>query len=220
MMSIQPFWKNKTIFLCIPPALALGLMAIAVGRVNRIRTANSSKVSFAPMPVAVPVEFVIGSHPDWVGTATSHYRLVEFIDYECPPCRDAHRILPDILERYNGKLRLTVRQFPLAMHENALPAALAAEAAREQGKFLSMHEALITTDDLSEAGIARCVDTVGLDPKQFRKDREQIAKNSVRDDVAAAKRIGLTGTPTFYLCNPTGEVLQLSSLDQLADLVH
>ena len=217
MMKI--FWTKESATLAALLVAACGVMTVAIGRVQALRSAASDSKLSIPTPVAVGADFAIGAHPDWQGDPASPYTLVEFMDYQCPPCRQTHSRLPAILESYKGKVRFTVRQYPLAMHVHAMPAALAAEAARAQGKFGAMNEALMTATDLSDAGIAKCAASVGLDAARLRVD-QNAAKAAVRDDVAAGNRMGIEGTPTFYLCGPSGEVLHLSSPGQLPDFVR
>jgi len=69
--------------------------------------------------------------------------LVEYGDYQCPTCGHYHPIIQELLSRYSGKLKLEYHHFPLIqIHPNAMPAAIAAEAAADQGKFWEMHDQL------------------------------------------------------------------------------
>src|SRR5262245_11239921 len=69
--------------------------------------------------------------------------LVEFGDYQCPSCGYYSPIVNEVLRRYPKDVRLEFHHFPLIqIHQFAMPAALAAEAAGEQGKFWEMHDML------------------------------------------------------------------------------
>ncbi len=105
-----------------------------------------------PLELHVSAASVIGPHPDFRGDQNAPYTLVEFADYQCPPCKAADAQVGSVLNRYKGKVRLTFRNYPLPFHEYALPAALAAETARRQGKFWPMHDALYASqNELSAA---------------------------------------------------------------------
>jgi protein-disulfide isomerase len=95
---------------------------------------------------------------------------------------------------------------PLSFHPNAMPAALAAEAARAQGKFWEMHDKLFANQQaLSDATYAQYAKELGLDLARFEADRASPAtKRRVEEDVAAAAAAGVTGTPTFIV---DGEVV-------------
>jgi hypothetical protein len=67
--------------------------------------------------------------------------LVEYGDYECPPCASSQVVVQQLLAKYPQDLKYEFRHLPLTgIHPNALQAALAAEAAGEEGKFWVMHD--------------------------------------------------------------------------------
>ena len=86
------------------------------------------------------------------------------------------------------------------MHKEAEPAAIAAIAAQNQGKFWQMHDALFNTPKLTAESIEQAAVTVGLDIEQFKKDiaspvtRQQLAK-----DMIDARNADVTGTPTLFI---------------------
>src|SRR6185503_20088851 len=84
---------------------------------------------------ALPVQ-VISTDDDPVrGDANAAVTIVEFTDFQCPSCAAMSPVLDEVLKTYGNKVRLVVRDFPLAMHANARKAAEAANAANAQGKF-------------------------------------------------------------------------------------
>src|SRR5437870_760675 len=79
------------------------------------------------------------------GNANAKITLVEYGDYECPYCGQAHPIVKQLQKRLEGQLRFVFRNFPLAeRHPHAVAAAEAAEASHLQGKFWQMHDMLFT----------------------------------------------------------------------------
>jgi protein-disulfide isomerase len=90
------------------------------------------------------------------------------------------------------------------MHANAVPAALAAEAARAQGggaKFWAMHDRLFANQaSLSEASFERYAQELGLDLGRFKRDMADPALRArVEEDARLAERLGVNGTPTFVV---------------------
>src|SRR4029079_7810913 len=75
-----------------------------------------------------------GSGPSW-GDKSAPVTIVEFSDFQCPFCSRVLPTVKQIKEKYAGKVRIVWRNYPLPFHQNALPAAEAAMAANEQGKF-------------------------------------------------------------------------------------
>ncbi len=78
-----------------------------------------------------------------LGKSDAPVTIIEFSDFQCPYClRWWEETLPQIKQAYidTGKVRLIYRDFPLAFHPGAEPAALAANCAHEQGKYWEMHD--------------------------------------------------------------------------------
>jgi protein-disulfide isomerase len=111
------------------------------------------------------------------------------------------------LEQAFGKdVRVVWKHLPLSFHPNAMPAALAAEAAREQGKFWEMHDKLFANQQaLSEATYDQYAAELKLDLPRFKAARQAPeTKKRVEADLAAATAAGVSGTPTFVV---NGEVV-------------
>lgn len=197
--------------------LSLGFGGAAATGFYRQQTAERAALQRQILLVAPST--VIGSRTDFLGDPNSPYTLVEFGDYECPPCRAAHKQLSEILKRYQGKIRFTFRHLPLTtIHPNALPAALAAEAARKQGAFWPLHEAFFVSE-LDSATIREIVRSQRLDRARFHRDYATIAKDIVQKDTRQARALGLNSTPSFLLCGPDSRVVRLTNLDQLTQFV-
>src|SRR6266581_3367820 len=69
--------------------------------------------------------------------------LEEYGDYQCPPCGQLYPELKKIEAEYGDQVRIVFHHLPLSkLHKNAMAAAHAAEAARNQTKFWEMHDRL------------------------------------------------------------------------------
>lgn len=208
----DPDFAAWSVFKGIALLSAAGLVGTGVLYVSKSDTRGG-----APPPTLVnaAAAAVIGPAVDFRGDARSPYTLVEFGDYECPPCRAVAPLLRTLLSRYGGRLRLTFRNLPLkGMHPLAMDAAVAAEAAREQGKFWPMHDGLYSARPDS-ARISSLERTLGLDMVCLRKAESGSALRAVTMDERQAAALGVQATPSFLLCCPDGRVLRLDSLDQL-----
>ncbi len=136
------------------------------------------------------------------GPAAAPVTLVEYGDYECPPCGAAHPVVGELRRRLGDRLRFAFRHFPLAgIHPHATDAAEAAEAAGAQGAFWEMHDRLYRRQDrLEPEDLVGLADALGLDPGRFARDLETRAHAArVRADVASGERSGVEGTPTFFV---------------------
>src|SRR5262249_30102228 len=75
-----------------------------------------------------------GGH--FLGPENAQVTLLEFGDYQCPSCGAYYPIVKEVMRRYPKQVRLEFHHYPLVnLHPFAMSAALAAEAAGDQGKF-------------------------------------------------------------------------------------
>ena len=77
----------------------------------------------------------------------------------------------------------------------------ASEAANRQGKFWEMHDLIFKNQrDLSEERYIEYAGQIGLDTDRFKKDMASASvKARVDADAAEAERLGVTGTPGFFI---------------------
>ncbi len=135
------------------------------------------------------------------GSDKAPVTVVEFSDFQCPFCKRVNPTLVEVEKAYGDKVRIGFKHLPLPMHPQALPAAIAAEAARRQGKFWPMHDKLFADQqNLSEETFVKYAKELGLNGEQFKKD---LASPEVRAKVDAdareANTLGVNGTPGFFI---------------------
>ncbi|MFH1466190.1 MAG: thioredoxin domain-containing protein [Pseudomonadota bacterium] len=128
--------------------------------------------------------------------------VVMFMDVQCPFCARAYATMDALAQRYGDRLLFVFKHMPLPFHHQAMPAALAMEAAGRQGRFWEYHDALFArASELREEGLLDEVAvSVGLDLGRFHRDLEDPALAArVAADQAQAQAAGLTGTPSFLV---------------------
>jgi protein-disulfide isomerase len=128
--------------------------------------------------------------------------LVEFADFQCPFSARARSTLDELAKTYGDDLRLVFKHNPLPFHVRAMSAALAAEAARAQGKFWAMHDKLFANQQrLEDANLEQYAREVGLDLTRYRASMKRTAalRRRVAADQAEAARFGVSGTPSFFV---------------------
>ncbi len=153
------------------------------------------------------------------GNPDAAVTLVEYSDFQCPACGQFQPILADIMATYGDSLRFEYKHLPLTqIHPFAEPAARAAEAAGQQGKFFEYHDLLFanqTTWSKSAAPTAafsQYAAELGLDLDLFAKhQRSSLLRDKVRSEFEEARAKGLTGTPSFFL---NGEPMKFSSYEE------
>lgn len=127
--------------------------------------------------------------------------IIEFADYECPYCQQIHPLLKKLEQEFDGKVALAFKDMPLPMHPRAAKAAEAARCAGTQGKFWELHDSLFEhAGHIEIPQLKEYAQTLHLDMEKFDKcldSGEQTA--AVQKDFAEAQRLGLTGTPSFFV---------------------
>lgn len=153
------------------------------------------------------------------GNKEASIYLVEFSDFQCPACKSFQPLIKDILANYKDKLYFGYRHFPLDQHKFAQKAALAAEAAGEQGKFWEMHDYLFDNQDsLSDEMILQGAEKLGLDKAKFEESyNNKKYEEKVNKDLTDGKRFGVDATPTFFL---NGKKLDLFSQSDLQKTIE
>jgi len=135
------------------------------------------------------------------GNPNAPVTIVEFTDFQCPSCAQQHPVLERIVSEFGDRVRLVVRDFPLSQHANAPKAAEAAEAAREQGKYWEYVTALFRNQSALEVDkLRQYASELGLDRVRFDAalDSGKFAEK-VQRDLLEGQRLGVGGTPTFYV---------------------
>lgn len=155
------------------------------------------------------------------GRADAALTVVEFADFECPSCRRAYT---GVASRLGTTIpaRFLFRHLPLDQHATALPAAIAAEAAGEQGKFWEMYAALFDAKapPLDETFLLKSAKAIGLDLARFENDRKNPALEArVQNDKQLADAHAVRETPTFFVRDGAGEVSKVVGGNALRDLL-
>jgi protein-disulfide isomerase len=137
-----------------------------------------------------------------LGSADGSIKLLEYGDYECPFCGDAHVIVKEVQRQLGDDLLFAFRNFPLTnIHPHAEHAAEAAEAAGAHGNFWGMHDRLFENQGaLEDQDIAGYAAKLGLDaPQLIREVVSSAYAPRIREDFKSGVRAGVNGTPTFFI---------------------
>lgn len=135
------------------------------------------------------------------GKADAWITVVEISDFQCPFCSRVQPTLEAIRERYGDEVRFVFKHNPLAFHQHALPAANAAECAREQNRFWAMHDVLFENQQaLQDQDLAGYAKKLQLNMKKWRACFvEKRYEEKILADQRRATELGAMGTPTFYV---------------------
>ena len=195
------------------------LLSILLATVAIIGTAVFFFSKPTPPPKSIAREELVTPDSYSIGNASASAWLVEFSDFQCPACRAYAPVVDELIMKYSDKLLFVYRHFPLSKHEYAKPAAMAAEAAGEQGKFWEMSKLLFDNQDRFSSSLwENLADELKLDRTKFDAGLTSVdLKSKIDRDETAAIRLGLPGTPSFFL---NGIQLTLTGPDDLKKVVE
>lgn len=160
-----------------------------------------------------------------LGAENTGVELIEFGDFQCPACGQYYPIVTQVQEKYNDQITFRFRHFPLVqIHQNAMIAARAAEAAGLQNNFWEMYNVLYQNQNSwSQSSdpssiFVQYAEQLGLDTTKFQEDMNSAAVLAVINaDVSAAQALGATGTPTFVLNGK--KITSPTSLEEFSQLI-
>jgi protein-disulfide isomerase len=164
------------------------------------------RAALPPSPIEDLTPFILTlEHDDFKGSAEAKVAIIEFSDFQCPFCgKYAQGAYRDLQREYvdTGKVRYIVRNMPIEkLHPLAMKAAEAGQCAREQGKYWEMHDRLFASQEaLKPSDLLSHARALDLDQVKFQSclDGGTMAAR-IAEDVAEARRLGLTGTPAFLI---------------------
>ncbi len=151
--------------------------------------------------ITPPKEDVAIGNAPVQGSRDAAVKVVEFADYECPYCRKVEPTLDKLRKQYGNRVAFAFKDFPLPMHKHAEKAAEAARCANEQGKFWDFHDKLFSGDtSLEIPEMKTYARSMKLDSAKFDKCLDSGGEAAgIQKDQAEGSRLGLTGTPTFFV---------------------
>jgi protein-disulfide isomerase len=159
------------------------------------------------------------------GNPDATVKLVEYSDFQCPACAQFHTVVADIVAEYGDRISFEYRHFPLTqIHRFAEPAARAAEAAGQQGKFFEYHDLLFTNQATWSQStnpaqfFLQYAKDLGLDIDEFtRVQRSTTLRNHIQSQFGEAREYGFSGTPSFLL---NGEPMKFGTYDEFKQQIE
>ena len=123
-----------------------------------------------------------------------------FSDFQCPVCKRSADPIKQLAADFPGKVKVYFRNNALEMHGRSKPAALAAFAAKKQGKFWQYHDKLFATGALDDSSLEAAAKELGLNMEQWKKDvADPKSAERLAEESKWAEQLGATGTPGFFV---------------------
>src|SRR3954471_10634491 len=175
-------------------------------------TSSARQVSSAHAEeLRIDAEIAHPKQPDltrgvFFGNPSAPITIVEYTDFECPYCRQAHPVIVELFKKYGDRMRLVVKDMPMSFHPRAMPAARMFESVAMQNaaKAPAFYDAMYDHQERLVAEgdrfLEETVRTLGLDVARARRDAASDAVTSrISADVAEGQRFGFSGTPGFLV---------------------
>jgi protein-disulfide isomerase len=210
-------------------AVVLALVAaVALGGSSSTEPKPSASTATAPAPTATEeaaAPRVAADDAHRLGRpGSSGVVFTEFLDFECESCRAAFPVVEELRRQYAGRVTFQLRYFPLPSHRNAENAALAVEAAAQQGKLEAMYKRMYETQlewgeqsDSKAALFRQFAEDLGLDLQRYDAAvKDPATLERIRRDSQLGQSVGVQGTPTFFLGE---EMIQPQSVEELKQLL-
>lgn len=174
------------------------ILVIAIAFLGRTPTQASNK--------PVDPQYLVRNDSHKITADSAKVTLVEFGDFQCPACGATFPIVSQILNEYKGKINFVFRNFPLSQHLNAKPAANAAEAAGNQGKYWEMYGKLYQNQSEWSSStqpidfFVKYAKELNMDEAKFRQDASNTTP-ILSEDENDGYAVGINATPTFFINN-------------------
>ena len=168
---------------------------------NVLREALDPKRQLIAKAVELRAEFLGAAGVPATGDLGAPVTVVEFFDYRCGFCKRSLDAVRAALKRPG--VRVELREYPI-LGEDSDRASRLALAAGLQGRYLDAHLALMEREDgFGDEVVDYLADALGLDAARLRADMDS---DDVRASIDAnrdiAGRLGVTGTPAFFIAGP------------------
>jgi protein-disulfide isomerase len=146
-----------------------------------------------------------GKDNPFKGKANAKVVIQEFSDFQCPFCSRVNPTIKELMDLYPGQIQVVWRNMPLPFHKEA---PLASEAAQEvfvqkgADAFWKYHDILFENQKaLTRPDLEKYAEQVGgVDMAKFKKALDdRTHQKVVENDMAVAKKAGVSGTPAFTI---------------------
>ena len=218
--------KFHTVIYILPPILIVALIFLAGCGPTYVPNLPPPPVASAEQQQVILNQIVQEQYPDSVVKPPAI--LIEFVDYQCPFCQQISSAVREAEAQFGEKLGVITQHFPLdrqcnpylsrQLHPFACGAALAVECAREQDAFSLYQARIFISKKLDMKSLESHAEELGLDMRAFEQcinDKKGIS--AVQAHIDRAQRLGIQGTPTFFL---NGDRIEVRSPADLSSAIR
>lgn len=209
----------------------IALILAAVFLMGKQASSGRSNQSVNPTAQTVSSEILVRDSSWSEGSISAKVTIVEFGDFQCPSCKSFEPTMKAVRTKYKDKIRFVFRHFPLIQtHEYAMSAALAAQAAGNQGKFWEMYDKLYEnqpilkdgklTDSFEKSKLVSFALQLGLNEEKFLKDFDSDSnRQQILDDMSDGNKANVQGTPTIFINGKNYNLQEISTLTEFSSKI-
>lgn len=163
------------------------------------------------LPKGIDKSSLVSPYDYIIGDEKAPIEVIIFSDYQCPICREAYKELKVIIQQYKSQVKFVIKHFPLdkecnkdmeeQLHPGACISAIAAICAKKFGRFEEIENLLYRLNPpVTEEKIVSLSGSLGIPQDKFEsclKAKETV--EVLKSNLEVAKKIGLSGTPSFII---------------------
>jgi protein-disulfide isomerase len=147
-------------------------------------------------------------HSRAIGNPDADVHIVEYLDFQCPPCAKGYFILKEYLKKYPSRLYLELKYFPWTKKPHSFESALFAECSTRQGKFWEFSHLLLKkqkllknlSEDDALLKFREMAHEVGLDEFDLADcTTDELVKQTILFERNEGKLLGIRQTPTYFI---------------------
>lgn len=142
------------------------------------------------------------------GNKNAKVTIVEYSDFQCPYCNRANPIIDNILKDYKDKVKIVYKQYPLPMHNWAMPASIATICAYQTSgdeAFWKLHDKIF--ENQQNITLATANDKFKEYAKEIKIDEAKFGEcltdpkvsTKVQQEMAEGQSVGINSTPSFVV---------------------
>ena len=152
-----------------------------------------------------PLDVQLRGDEAYKGRWSAPIVLVTYSDFQCPYCRQGHRTVNALLEKYEGQMVYIYKHLPLSFHDQAIEAARFFEAIRMESrkKAMAFHDYLFKHQGRLKNGVKFLREAAQEVGAPYEKIKENLGRKKVqqriKEDMQEAEKFGIKGTPGFVL---------------------
>lgn len=188
----------------------LAILVVVVVGIAALWLARSGDAGPMEIPITLAETEADASAGVSAGPEDAAVTLVEFADFQCPACARFYgfsgRLIKQNYVDGGGTVRWVFYDYPLDQHPHAIPAALAARCAGEQGRYWPMHDLMFarqaqwSSKDDARGDFEEMAEELGLDKGAFRECvREGRYLEQIFASAKYGQRLGVNSTPTLFV---------------------